>query len=72
MYLAKMTTRGQITIPHEVRVRLGVRPGDRVAFFEEDGEIVIESSSRLELKKDCAPEPTNPDLQVSCPAVPKN
>ncbi len=32
---AKITSKGQITIPHEVRRALGVRPGDRL-MFEED------------------------------------
>jgi antitoxin PrlF len=35
---AKVTSKGQITIPREVRRRLGVRAGDRVVFEErEDG-----------------------------------
>ena len=32
---AKVTSKGQITIPREVRRRLGVRAGDRV-LFEDD------------------------------------
>ena len=34
---AKITSKGQITIPRDVRRRLGVRAGDRVE-FEEDGK----------------------------------
>jgi AbrB family looped-hinge helix DNA binding protein len=32
-----MTSKGQITVPIEVRHRLGLRQGDRVAFEVEDG-----------------------------------
>jgi AbrB family looped-hinge helix DNA binding protein len=34
---AKVTSKGQITIPREIRRRLGVRAGDRV-LFEESAE----------------------------------
>ena len=33
---AKMTTKGQITVPKDVRLKLGLRPGDRVRFIVED------------------------------------
>ncbi len=36
---AKVTSKGQITVPREIRRRLGVRAGDRL-LFEEDGEVV--------------------------------
>ncbi len=35
MTKAKVTSKGQITIPKEVRERLGLRPGDEVEFVEE-------------------------------------
>ena len=36
---AKMTSKGQITVPREIRQRLGVKPGDRL-LFEQDGDDV--------------------------------
>lgn len=33
---AKITSKGQITVPHEIRRLLGVKPGDRLV-FESDG-----------------------------------
>ncbi len=42
MPTATMTSKGQITVPREVRERLGLAAGDRVDFcFEEDGSVQI-------------------------------
>ena len=38
---AKVTSKGQITIPLEVRNRLGIRQGDQVEFDTAKPEIVI-------------------------------
>lgn len=34
---ARITSKGQITVPHEVRRALGVRPGDQL-LFEQDSK----------------------------------
>jgi antitoxin PrlF len=34
---ARVTSKGQVTVPREIRRKLGVRAGDRL-LFEEDGE----------------------------------
>jgi antitoxin PrlF len=31
----KLTTKGQVTIPKDVRERLGLRPGDEIEFVED-------------------------------------
>ena len=42
MYKAKVTSKGQITIPVGVRSAMGLRPGEQVAFWEgEDGEFHV-------------------------------
>lgn len=41
MIVAKVTSKGQVTIPKKVRERLGVHPGDDVGFEEKEGVIVI-------------------------------
>jgi antitoxin PrlF len=42
MTTAAVTSKGQITIPIEVRVKLGIKPGDRVLFIEnEKGEVIL-------------------------------
>ena len=46
MATAAVTSKGQITIPIEVRVKLGIKPGDRVRFVEnEKGEIVLKPTT---------------------------
>lgn len=52
MELAKITLRGQITIPIGIRKKLGVKDGDKVVFIEDDsGRIVIENSVNIALKE---------------------
>ncbi|MCD6342833.1 MAG: AbrB/MazE/SpoVT family DNA-binding domain-containing protein [Spirochaetaceae bacterium] len=41
MLTAKVTTKGQITIPKAVRDKLGLSPGERLLFKEENDEFVI-------------------------------
>lgn len=39
--LAKITAKGQLTLPKEVRDRYGLKPGDRVEFVEEGGKMWV-------------------------------
>jgi antitoxin PrlF len=41
MATATITTKGQVTIPAEVRQRLGVASGDRIEFIEIEGGYAI-------------------------------
>ncbi len=41
MPISTITSKGQITIPKEVRDRMGLRPGDKIAFVEENGSYVL-------------------------------
>jgi AbrB family looped-hinge helix DNA binding protein len=41
MIVAKVTSKGQITLPKKVRDRLGVHPGEDVGFEEKEGVVVI-------------------------------
>jgi antitoxin PrlF len=41
MIIAKVTSKGQVTIPKKVRERLGVQPGEDVGFEEKDGVVFI-------------------------------
>jgi AbrB family looped-hinge helix DNA binding protein len=43
---AAITSKSQITLPKEVRAKLGVKPGDRVAFREDsEGRILVEAET---------------------------
>ena len=41
MIIARVTSKGQVTIPKKVRERLGVHPGEEVGFEEKDGLVVV-------------------------------
>ena len=45
MELAKVTSKGQITIPIDVRKRYGLREGSRVSVLEEDGKLYLMNST---------------------------
>jgi antitoxin PrlF len=51
MELAKVTVRGQITIPKEIRKKLNIKDGDKVVFLEEEGKIIMENSAMLALRQ---------------------
>jgi AbrB family looped-hinge helix DNA binding protein len=36
-----MSSKGQVTVPQEIRVRLGLKEGDRVEFVVEGGDTVV-------------------------------
>jgi AbrB family looped-hinge helix DNA binding protein len=46
MVTARVTSKGQITIPKAVRERLGLHSGDEVQFFEKDGAMFIRKEIR--------------------------
>jgi len=50
MELAKITMRGQITIPVAIRKLLGVKDGDKVIFMEENGRVIVENAAMIALK----------------------
>lgn len=45
MELAKITSKGQITIPVAIRKFLGVKDGDKVMFVQEGNKIVMMNAS---------------------------
>ncbi|HBC95566.1 MAG TPA: AbrB/MazE/SpoVT family DNA-binding domain-containing protein [Clostridium sp.] len=51
MELAKITSKGQITIPIEIRKKLGLKDGDKVLFLEEGNKVIMVNSTLLALKE---------------------
>ncbi len=47
MEVAKITSRGQITIPIDVRKKLGLKEGDKVIFIEEGNNIIFANAARV-------------------------
>lgn len=52
MNLAKLSANGQITVPVEIRRLLGLKPGDKLLFFQKkDGEIVVDNASAQAIRR---------------------
>lgn len=51
MELARISSKGQITIPKEVRNKLNLKEGDKVLFIVEDGKVVIANASYMAFKE---------------------
>lgn len=51
MEVAKVSSKGQITIPVSVRNKLKLRSGDKIVIFEENGRFYFENSAMLAFKR---------------------
>lgn len=52
MNLAKISANGQITVPVEIRRSLGLKPGDKILFFQkQDGEVVLSNVSAQAIQR---------------------
>ena len=62
MTTATITSKGQVTIPKDVRIRLGIGTGDRVEFVEiQDGVFQIVAATRdVQALKGIVPKPKKP------------
>ena len=49
MELAKVTSKGQITIPVQIRKKLKLKEGDKVFFSEEKGKVIFQNASQVAL-----------------------
>ena len=62
MQTLRITARGQITIPAELRKRLGIETGTRISWTEENGRLVLTPIERLldEIEGSLKPRPGEP------------
>lgn len=62
MTTATLSTKGQITIPKDVRTRLGIDTGDRVEFVEiQDGVFqIVAATQDVQALKGIVPKPKKP------------
>lgn len=51
MELARITSKGQITIPIEIRKKLNLKEGDKVMFIEEEGRIIFANAAKLAFRE---------------------
>jgi AbrB family looped-hinge helix DNA binding protein len=50
MEMAKVTSKGQITIPRDIRAKMNIKKGDKIVFLENNGNFFIQNSSSIDLK----------------------
>lgn len=51
MELAKVTTKGQVTIPKAIREMLNLKDGSKIIFLQKGNDIIIKNSAMLALEK---------------------
>jgi len=51
MEVAKITSKGQVTIPRDIRIKMDLKKGDKILFFEENGKYFLQNSNSIALKK---------------------
>ncbi len=51
MELAKVTSKGQVTIPVSIRKRLGIKDGDKLLFLEKPDGVVMLNPTMMALEK---------------------
>lgn len=50
MELSRVSGKGQVTVPKAIRERLNLREGDRVAFLEQRGAVILTKASVVALR----------------------
>ena len=69
MYTAKITSKGQITLPVDVRRKLNLKEGDRVAILESDEGFVFLNSEDLVTRNQLAWKTVREDFKGAAEKV---
>lgn len=48
MILSRLTSKSQTTVPQAVRLALGLKPGDELAYITEPGQVVLAKAATVE------------------------
>lgn len=51
MELAKLSSKGQLTVPLGIRKRLGLKEGDKVLFLDDGEKVIIANASLMALRE---------------------
>lgn len=51
MEVSRISSKGQVTVPKSIRQLLDLKEGDRVAFVQEDGKVIITKASLIALRQ---------------------
>jgi AbrB family looped-hinge helix DNA binding protein len=51
MEAAKITSKGQVTIPRAIRIKMDLKKGDKILYLEENGKYFLQNSASIALKR---------------------
>jgi AbrB family looped-hinge helix DNA binding protein len=49
--VTKVSTKGQVVIPKEIREKLGILPGEKIVIMTRDEEIILRKAKKLSLEE---------------------
>ena len=50
MEVARVTSKGQITIPRDIRAKMNIKMGDKIIFLENNGMYFLQNSASIAVK----------------------
>jgi len=50
MEIARVTSKGQVTIPRDIRVKMNIKIGDKIVFLENNGICFLQNTASIAIK----------------------